>query len=356
MAMDSFTGKLAVVTGGGSGIGRELVRQLAAQGCSVAACDLNPDSVAVAAATAWAAAPPGVAVTGHVCDVSDESQVLRFRDELLAQHASDHVDLVFSNAGIGGGGSFVKDSREEWERTFAVDWGGVYFCARAFLPLLIASGDGILVNVSSLNGLWACLGPGMPNNAYSTAKFAVRGFSEALIEDLRTNAPQVRVAVVLPGSVGTDILANTRRAHGMPGPEDMSDERTAEARDFLVTAKLVAPGAPPAEVRETIARLEKAAKDRAQLSAAEAATIILDGVRSGAWRILVGKDAAFVDERVRSRPESAYDYAELFKDLPADVLQGVRDLPEEVQDLLPEWVKDQLPAAAPGESRGQRGD
>jgi hypothetical protein len=136
----------------------------------------------------------------------------------------------------------------------------------------------------------------------------------------------------------------------------MSGERTAEARDFLVTAKLVAPDAPPEEVRETIARLERAAKDRAQLSAAEAATIILDGVRSGAWRILVGKDVAFVDERVRSRPESAYDYAELFKDLPADVLQGVRDLPEEVRDLLPEWVKDQLPAAAPGESRGQRGD
>ena len=355
MAMDSFTGKLAVVTGGGSGIGRELVRQLAAQGCSVAACDLNPDSVAVAAATAWAAAPPGVAVTSHVCDVSDEAQVLRFRDELLEQHARDHVDLVFSNAGIGGGGSFVKDSREEWERTFAVDWWGVYYCARVFLPLLIASGDGILVNVSSLNGLWASLGPGMPNNAYSTAKFAVRGFSEALIEDLRTNAPQVRVAVVLPGSVGTDILANTRRAHGMPGPEDMSAERTAEARDFLVTAKLVAPGAPPEEVRETIARLERAAKDRAQLSAAEAATIILDGVRSGAWRILVGKDAAFVDERVRSGPESAYDYAELFKDLPADVLQGVRDLPEEVQDLLPEWVKDQLPTAAPGENPDQRG-
>ena len=343
MAVDSFAGKLAVVTGGGAGMGRELVRQLAAQGCSVAACDLNADAVAVTAATTWAAAPPGVQVTGHACDVSDEAQVLRFRDELLAEHASDPVDLVFSNAGIGGGGSFVTGSRQEWERTFAVDWQGVYYWGRVFRPLLIASGDGILVNTSSLNGLWATLGPGMPNTAYSTAKFAVRGFTEALIEDLRTNAPQVRVAVVLPGSVGTDILDNTRRAHGLPGPEDLSDEQTEEAREFLVSAKLVAPDASPGEVRKTLVRLEKEGKDKAPLSAAEAAAIILDGVRSGAWRILVGKDVAFVDERIRSRPESAYDYAEVFKDLPADLLQGVQDLPEGIKDQLPEWVKDQLP-------------
>src|ERR1700684_1130118 len=112
MAMDSFTGKLAVVTGGGSGIGRELVRQLAAQGCSVAACDLNADSVAVTAATAWASAPRRVAGTGHACDVADEAEGLGFRDEMRDQHAADHVALVFSNAGIFGGASFVKDSRE----------------------------------------------------------------------------------------------------------------------------------------------------------------------------------------------------------------------------------------------------
>ena len=120
--MDSFSGQLAVVTGGGSGMGRELVRQLAAAGCSVAACDWHPDAVARTADMARSGAPPGVLVTGHACDVSDEAQVLRFRDELLEQHASDHVDLVFSNAGIGGGGSFVNSPREEWERTFAVDW------------------------------------------------------------------------------------------------------------------------------------------------------------------------------------------------------------------------------------------
>jgi len=122
MAVDSFTGKLAVVTGGGSGMGRELVRQLAAQGCSVAACDLNADAVAEAAAVARAGAQPGVRVTRQSCDVSDQAQVLRFRDELLKEHASDHVDLVFANAGIGGGGSFISDSRQDWERTFAIDW------------------------------------------------------------------------------------------------------------------------------------------------------------------------------------------------------------------------------------------
>jgi NAD(P)-dependent dehydrogenase (short-subunit alcohol dehydrogenase family) len=212
--LESFAGKLAVVTGGGSGMGRELVRQLAAQGCSVAACDWHPDAVAETASLARADAGSGVLVTGHACDVSDEAQVLRFRDELLGQHTSDHVDLVFANAGIGGAGSFANDSREEWEHTFAVDWWGVYYCARTFLPLLIASGAGVLVNTSSVNGLWAALGPGLPNTAYSAAKFAVRGFTEALIEDLRTNAPQVRVAVVMPGHVGTDIIGNTLRAHG----------------------------------------------------------------------------------------------------------------------------------------------
>ena len=273
MAMDSFTGKLAVVTGGGSGMGRELVRQLAAQGCSVAACDLNPDTVAVTAATAWAAAPPGVQVTGHACDVSDEAQVLRFRDELLEQHASDHVDLVFANAGIGGGGSFVKDSREEWERTFAINWWGVYFCARAFLPLLIASGDGVLVNTSSVNGFWAALGPGMPNSAYSTAKFAVKGFTEALIEDLRSNAPQVRVAVVMPGHVGTDIVANTLRARGLPAAEQMSDAQVEEliprdAQAALISAGMLAEGASADDLRQMLVQANADFRDKAPLSAA----------------------------------------------------------------------------------------
>ena len=279
--VDWFDGKLAVVTGGGSGMGRELVRQLAARGCSVAACDWNGDAVAETAAAARAGARGGVLVSGHVCDVSEETQVLRFRDELQREHAADHVDLVFSNAGIGGGGSFVTSSREEWERTFAVDWWGVYYCARAFLPLLIASGDGVLVNTSSVNGFWASLGPKMPNNAYATAKFAVKGFTEGLIEDLRTNAPQVRTVLVMPGHVGTDIIANTRIAHDLPEPGQLG------------------------------ARIETGFRERAPLTAADAATIILDGVQSGTWRILVGRDAEALDAAVRANPEAAYNYAKL---------------------------------------------
>ena len=243
--MDSFTGKLAAVTGGGSGMGRELVRQLAAQGCSVAACDIHAESVAETAALARAAADERVLVTSHACDVADEAQVLRFRDDLVTAHDTDHVDLVFSNAGIGGAGSFVCDKRADWERTFAIDFWGTYYCARAFLPLLIASGDGILVNTSSVNGFWATLGPGMPNTAYSTAKFAVKGFTEALIEDLRTNAPQVTVAVVLPGHVGTDIIKNTRRILGYAGPEQMSEAELEEARPALARLGLRGRGRVP---------------------------------------------------------------------------------------------------------------
>ena len=318
--MDSFTGKLAVVTGGGSGMGRELTRQLAAQGCSVAACDLNPDAMADTVAMAQAEAPSGVRITGHACDVADEAQVLRFRDELLAEHASDHVDLVFSNAGAGGGDSFIRSRREDWERVFAINWWGVYYCARAFLPLLIASGDGVLVNTSSVNGFWASLGPGVPQTAYSTAKFAVRGFTEALIEDLRSNAPQVRVALVLPGHVGTDIVTNSLMALGLPAPERMSDAQAEEiipppVRNRLMQAGVLPEEATAEDLRQFLVQGNADFRDKAPVSAAQAATIILDGIRAGTWRILIGQDATMIDERVRAKPEAAYDYAELFAGL-----------------------------------------
>ena len=271
-------------------------------------------------ALAQAEAPAGIRVTGHTCDVADEAQVLRFRDELLAEHASDHVNLVFSNAGAGGGESFARSGREVWERIFAIDWWGVYYCARAFLPLLIASGDGVLVNTSSVNGFWASLGPGMPQSAYSTAKFAVRGFTEALIEDLRTNAPQVRVALVLPGHVGTNILRNSLIAQGLPAPERMSDAQAQEVippgvQEKLIKAGVLPEGATGEDLRQLLVRANAGFRDKAPVSAAQAATIILDGIRAGAWRILIGQDARMIDAAVRAKPEAAYDYAELFAGL-----------------------------------------
>ena len=280
--MESFAGKIAIVTGGGSGMGRELVRQLAVEGCSVATCDLNPDTVAETAELASGVATGTARITAHPCDVSDEAALLRFRDEALGAHQTDHVDLVFANAAIGGGGSFINEPREQWERVFAVNWWGVYYTARAFLPLLIASPEGVLVNTSSVNGFWASLGPAWPHTAYSTAKFAVKGFTESLIEDLRTNAPHVRAVLVMPGYVGTNIVGNSMRAFGVTDNAEI-EKANAGWRD----------GAPT--------------------TAAEAATVILDGVRSGAWRILVGEDAKKLDEFVRGHPESTYDHAERIK-------------------------------------------
>jgi len=309
--VDTFAEKLAVVTGGGSGMGRELVIQLAAGGCSVATCDLNADSIAETVALAQAGMLDGARVTGHRCDVSDEAQVLRFRDEVLEQHGCNHVDLVFNNAGIGGGESFVSSPREVWERTFAVDWWGVYYCTRAFLPLLIASSEAVLVNTSSVAGFWAMLAPGVPNTAYSTAKFAVKGFSEALIEDLRINAPHVRVAVVMPGHVGTNIIANSSRVHGLSEPGQMTDSELAAIRAELVRNGMQAAADVPDDqlLGQVIQKMSDGFRDSAPVSAGAAATVILDAIRAGQWRILVGEDAQSLDARVRASPETAYDRA-----------------------------------------------
>jgi NAD(P)-dependent dehydrogenase (short-subunit alcohol dehydrogenase family) len=305
--MESFEGKLAVVTGGGSGMGRELVMQLAAEGCAVATCDVRADAAAETAAAAGAAAPEGTKVTAHTCDVSDQAAMERFRDEVLAQHETDHVNLVFNNAGIAGGGSFITSSQEEWDFTFGVTWGGVYNGSRAFLPLLIAGDDGYLVNTSSVNGFWASLGPGIPHTAYSAAKFAVKGFSEALIEDLRVNAPHVKVAVVMPGHIGTDIVANTRRIHGGSEPEDMTPEEVAETRTMMASRGFPADGVNDDDIKKMVKAVDEGFRTSAPLSAAQAATIILNGVRAGEWRILVGDDAHKLDEAVRAAPLDAYN-------------------------------------------------
>ena len=230
--METFEGRLAVVTGGGTGMGRELVIQLATEGCSIAMCDVNKDNMGETALRAAAAAPEGVKVTTHLCDVSKEDEVLRFRDEVLAAHNTEHINLLFNNAGVGGGGSFIEGERDEWERTFGIDWGAVYNCCRAFVPLLVKSDEGHLINTSSVNGFWASLGPGIPHTAYSAAKFAVKGFTEALLTDFRVNAPHVGVSVVMPGHIGTDIVINSRKVI-RESDDEMSDDEIEQMRDNL---------------------------------------------------------------------------------------------------------------------------
>ena len=299
--MQSFANKLAVVTGGGTGMGRELVRQLAAEGCAVATCDVHADTLAETKALAT-----GAKVTTHICDVSDERHVQRFRDEVVEQHDANHINLLFNNAGIGGGGSFVNGPRDEWERVFGVDWWGVYYCCRAFVPLVVNSDEGYIVNTSSVNGFWACLGPNIPHTAYSTAKFAVKGFSEALITDLEVNAPHVKVAVVMPGHIGTDIVRNSRRVHGQPEPEAMTTDELKVVREQMNSRGIPADGMSDDDVRNVITMMGEGFKANAPTTPAQAATIILDAVRNGEWRILVGDDAKYLDESVREDPVGAY--------------------------------------------------
>jgi NAD(P)-dependent dehydrogenase (short-subunit alcohol dehydrogenase family) len=318
--MERFEGRIAVVTGGGTGMGRELVRQLAAEGCHVATCDVSADAMGETRSLALDGAPAGTRVTTHVADVSKESEVLAFRDAVATELATTHINLLFNNAGIGGGGSIIADDRAEWERTFGVDFGGVYFCTRAFLPMLLAAEEGHLVNTSSVNGLWASLGPATPHTAYSAAKFAVRGFTEALIADFRVNAPHLRASVVMPGHIGTSIVINSGKAHGNE-PETMDAAQLSKLRTQLTARGLPVEGISDDDLRKGVQMMGETFRDAAPTTAAEAATIILDGVRQEKWRILVGHDAEVIDAEVRADPEAAYG-PEFWENLRAKGLFG----------------------------------
>lgn len=307
--MKDFAGKFAVITGGGTGMGRELARQLVAEGCNVAMCDISVEAMAETKRLCEAEKlPQGLRVTTHVADVSIEAHLQRFRDELIEQQATDKIHLLFNNAGIGGGGSFVADPRDEWETTFNVCWGGVYLGTRTFMPMLLASEEGHIVNTSSVNGFWASLGPNIPHTAYSAAKFAVKGFTEALITDLRQNAPHIKASVVMPGHIGTSIVINSGKFFGRE-PKEMTSEQLDTVRDRLTQRGLDLTAASDDDLRVGMQMQAEMFRDAAPTTAAQAATLILDGVRLGAWRILVGDDAVGLDELVREMPAVAYDEA-----------------------------------------------
>jgi NAD(P)-dependent dehydrogenase (short-subunit alcohol dehydrogenase family) len=308
--MKDFAGKLAVVTGGGSGMGRELVRQLAAEGCNVAMCDVASETMAETSRLCAGDGPPqGTRITAYLADVSDERQVLQFRDAVAREHATDKLHLLFNNAGIGGGGSLFSNSREQWERTFNICWGGVYLCTRAFLPMLVAADEARIVNTSSVNGFWASLGPGVSHTAYSAAKFAVKGFTEALINDLRANAPHIKCSVVMPGHIGTSIVSNSRRIQFGADSEAMSAEEIAQARARLSAAGRDLSQVSDADIQKLAAERARRFLEDAPMTASAAAKVILDGVKADRWRILVGEDAHRLDEMVRADPDRAYDDA-----------------------------------------------
>jgi NAD(P)-dependent dehydrogenase (short-subunit alcohol dehydrogenase family) len=311
--MKDFAGKIAVITGGGTGMGRELARQLVAEGCNVAMCDVSVENMAETKRLCEVEKlPQGLRVTTHIADVSIEDQLKRFRDELTLQQQTDKIHLLFNNAGIGGGGSLFSNSREQWERTFNICWGGVYLGVRIFLPLLVKADEAHIVNTSSVNGFWASVGLGVSHTAYSAAKFAVKGFTEALITDLHLNAPHVKCSVVMPGHIGTSIVSNSRLVQN--GSEQLTPNELMLTRQRMKGMGIDADAMSDDEIQRKAQDRARTFRDEAPTTAAQAAKIILDGVKADRWRILVGDDAHMLDERVRKTPEEAYT-SEFFQSL-----------------------------------------
>ena len=303
--MDSFENKIAVVTGGGAGMGRELVRLLAKEGCNIALCDVMEENMQETVDIVSSESPE-VKITSFKCDVSLEGDVFSFKDKVIEEHKTDHINLLFNNAGIGGGGSFLQGDQEEWEKTFAICWHGVYYCSRAFMPYLVASTEGHIINTSSVNGFWASLG-GFPHTSYSAAKFAVKGFTEALIQDLRLNAPHVNASVVMPGHIGTSIALNSGKILGHADADELSDAEIEEMKKVWISLGAPVHNYSNDQIRQMVKERRESFKTNAPTSAAQAAEIILNGVKEKKWRILVGDDAKNLDKKVRENPEKAYD-------------------------------------------------
>ena len=265
--MSSVRGKVAVVTGAGSGIGRELALELARRGARLALSDVGEDGLA---ATADQVKALGAEVHTARVDVSDRAAVEAYAAEVAAHFGVVHQ--VYNNAGIAGAGSSVLDT--DWavyERVLSINLFGVIHGTKAFLPHLIASGDGHVVNVSSLNGFM-----GQPSlSAYCASKFGVRGFTESLRGEMVLEGLPVQVTVVHPGGVRTNIATAALTEARAMGVEITAEQ---EARSRMYNEKLL------------------------KLPADQAARTVVDGVEAGRPRVLVGRDAKAVDRLVRLLP------------------------------------------------------
>ncbi len=254
--VEGFAGKVAVVTGAGSGIGQALALELARSGARVAISDVDTEGLA---ATEERLRAIGADYRSDRLDVTEREAFAEY-----AAAVADHfgrVNQVYNNAGIAYAGDIEKTSFKDFERLMDVDYWGVVNGTKLFLPYLIASGDGHVINISSVFGLFSV--PGQA--AYNAAKFAVRGFTEALRQEMLLAGHPVKVTTVHPGGIKTGIARNMTVAEGL--------DRDEIARTF--------------DTRMASTTPEKAAR------------VILDGVRRNKARVLVGTDAKVLDLIVR---------------------------------------------------------
>jgi NADP-dependent 3-hydroxy acid dehydrogenase YdfG len=254
--MQGFAGKVAVVTGAGSGIGQALAIELARSGAKVAISDVDTESLAQTEEKLKAIGAP---VKADRLNVTEREAFLAYADA-VAEHFGK-VNQIYNNAGIAFTGDVEVSQFKDIERVMDVDFWGVVNGTKAFLPHLIASGDGHVINVSSVFGLFAV--PGQA--AYNAAKFAVRGFTEALRQEMVLARHPVAVTTVHPGGIQTAIARNATAAEGLD-PDEL--------------AKLFD-------------------KRLARTSPQRAAQVILDAVRKKKARVLVGTDAKVLDLMVR---------------------------------------------------------
>jgi NAD(P)-dependent dehydrogenase (short-subunit alcohol dehydrogenase family) len=270
--MKSFHGKVAAITGAGSGIGRALAQALAAQGCHLALSDINQAGLAE---TAGLLAGAAVKVTTTTLDVADREAVRHWASQAAADHG--RVNLIFNNAGVSLAATIEGASDADLEWIVGINFWGVMHGTRAFLPHLRASGDGHVVNISSLFGLLAMAGSG----AYNATKFAVRGMTEALRQELDLSGAPVSATSVHPGGIRTNISRGGRISASVKDIGMDADPDSRKFERYLVT--------PP----------ERAAE------------VILKAVRRNQRRVLIGRDARFFDLAVRLFPSGYQRLTEL---------------------------------------------
>jgi NADP-dependent 3-hydroxy acid dehydrogenase YdfG len=254
--MQGFAGKVAAVTGAGSGIGQALAIELGRSGAKVAISDVDYEGLTQTEEQLKAIGAP---VKSDRLDVTEREAFLAYA-EAVNEHFGK-VNQIYNNAGIAFTGDIEVSQFKDIERVMDVDYWGVVNGTKAFLPYVIASGDGHIINVSSVFGLFSV--PGQA--AYNAAKFAVRGFTEALRQEMILARHPVAVTTVHPGGIKTAIARNATAAEGLD--------------------------------RDELAKLFD--KRLATTSPQKAAQVILDAVRKKKARVLVGNDAKVLDLMVR---------------------------------------------------------